>query len=200
MNITFELNIAIKYQTYTCSLNYINQREINEIIQRKRAEYIQIDEDILIEGRPIVAGPVFHTSGISEILHCIMELTLSLILHIIKGSFNFTQSLEKQCQNNTLFSTCDIKSFHINIRHDLFITATECWTEHLQNTLPLLQHFTKQFALEGLSILLKFNYFYINKSFFHQVKGMAMGTKFAVVCSNLVVAYEEIIFFYFHPK
>ena len=36
-------------------------KEINEIIQRKRTEYIQIDEDILIEGRPVVAGPVFHT-------------------------------------------------------------------------------------------------------------------------------------------
>ena len=42
-------------------------KEINEIIQRKHTEYIQIDDDILIEGRPIVAGPVFHTSGISKI-------------------------------------------------------------------------------------------------------------------------------------
>ena len=33
-----------------------------------------MDEDILVEGRPIVAGPAFHTSGISEILHCTMEL------------------------------------------------------------------------------------------------------------------------------
>ena len=47
-------------------------KEINEIIQRKRTEYIQIDGDILIEGRPIVAGPVFHTNGLSKILHCIM--------------------------------------------------------------------------------------------------------------------------------
>ena len=52
-------------------------KEINEIIQRKRTEYIQIDEDILIEGRPIVAGPVFQTSGISETLHCVMETALS---------------------------------------------------------------------------------------------------------------------------
>ena len=44
-------------------------KEINEIIEIKRTGYIQIDEDILIEGRPIVAGPVSHTSGISEILH-----------------------------------------------------------------------------------------------------------------------------------
>ena len=49
----------------------------------------------------------------------------------------------------------------------------------------------KEFVLEGLSIILKFNYFHINKSFFHQIKGTAMGTKFAVVGSNLVVAYKE---------
>ena len=52
----------------------------------KRRDYIQIDKDILIEGRPIIAGPVFHTSGMSEILHCIMEPALSLIPHIVKDS------------------------------------------------------------------------------------------------------------------
>ena len=143
-------------------------KKINEIIEIKRTEYIQRDEDILIEGRPIVAGPVFHTSGIYTILHCIMEPALSLIPHIVKDSFDFTQRVEKQCQNNTLLSTCDIKSLYTNIHHDLFLTAIEYWTEHLQNNLPLLQRFTKQFVLEGLSIILKFNYFYMDKSFFHQ--------------------------------
>ena len=175
-------------------------KKINEIIEIKRTEYIQIDEDILVEGRPIVAGPVFHTSGISEILHCIMEPALSLIPHIVKDSFDFTQRLEKQCQNNTLLSTCDIKSLYTNIRQDLFLTAIEYWIEHLQNNLPLLQRFTKQVVSEGLSIILKFNYFYINKSFFHQIKGTAMGTKFAVVGSNLVVAYKEIKLFALLPQ
>ena len=114
----------------------------------KRTEYIQIDEDILVEDRPIAAGPVFHTSAISEILHCIMEPALSLIPHI-KDSFEFMQRLEKQCQNNTLLSTCDIKSLYTNMRHDLFPTAKEYWIQHLQNNSPLLQRFTKQFALEG---------------------------------------------------
>ena len=82
-------------------------KKINGIIEIKRTEYIQIDEDILVEGRPIVAGPVFHTRGISEMLHCIMEPALSLIQHIVKDSFDFTQRLEKQCQNNTLLSTLD---------------------------------------------------------------------------------------------
>ena len=69
----------------------------------------------------------------------------------------------------------------------------EYWIKNLQNNLSLLQRFTKQFVLECLSIILKFNYFYINKSFFHQIKGTAMGTKFAVVDSNLVAAYKEIV-------
>ena len=42
-------------------------KEINEIIEIKRTEYIKIDEDILIEGRPVVVGPVFHTKEIFEI-------------------------------------------------------------------------------------------------------------------------------------
>ena len=115
-------------------------KKINEIIEIKRTEYIQIDEDIV--AGPIVAGPVFHASGISEILHGIMEPALSLIPHIVKDSFDFTQRLEKQCQNNTLLSTCDIKSLCTNIRHDLFPTAIEYWIERLQNNLPLLQRFT----------------------------------------------------------
>ena len=53
-------------------------KKINKIIEIKRTEYIQIDEDILIEDGPIVAGPVFHTSGVSKILHCIMECLLYL--------------------------------------------------------------------------------------------------------------------------
>ena len=39
----------------------------------------QVDEDILIEGRSVVAGLVFHSTRISEILRYIMEPALSLI-------------------------------------------------------------------------------------------------------------------------
>ena len=58
-------------------------KEINKIIEIKRTEYTQIDEDILIEGLPVVAGPVFHTKEIFEILLCVMEPVLSLIPHIV---------------------------------------------------------------------------------------------------------------------
>ena len=59
---------------------------------------------------------------------------------------------------------------------------------------------TKAFILEGLNIILKFNCFYINKNFFHQIKGTAMGTIFAVIGSNLTVAYFEVKMFGLLPQ
>ena len=71
-----------KISNFYMLLKIPESKEIYKIIEIKRTEYIQIDEDILIEGRPIEAGPVFYTSGISDILH-IMEPALSLIQHTL---------------------------------------------------------------------------------------------------------------------
>ena len=45
--------------------------------------------------------------------------------------------------------------------------------------------------MEALFVILHFNYFYINRIYLHQVKGTAMGTPFAVVYANLVMAFIE---------
>ena len=66
--------------------------------------------------------------------------------------------------------------------------------------IPSLSRFTKAFSLEGLNIILKFKYCHINKNFFHQIKGTAMGTIFAVVGSNLTVAYIKVKMFALYHK
>ena len=48
---------------------------------------MNIEENIIAEARPIVAGSVYYTSGISEIFHIIMEPSLAMILHIARDSF-----------------------------------------------------------------------------------------------------------------
>ena len=77
---------------------------------------MEIDEDVLTEGRPIVAGPVFHTSGIPEILHCIMEPALSFFwvnvtpsfLHVLpRMSFNFPVEL-----SHLILCDCHTMLFH----------------------------------------------------------------------------------------
>ena len=51
-------------------------KEINEIIQKQQCEYINIEENIIVEACFIVVGPVYHTSDISEIFNIIMEPSL----------------------------------------------------------------------------------------------------------------------------
>ena len=76
----------------------------------------------------------------------------------------------------------------------------EYWIDKFHDDIPLHSRFSKAFILEGLNIILKFNDFYINKIFFHQIKGTAMGTIFAVVGSNLTVAYFEVKIFALLPQ
>ena len=59
------------------------------MIQKQQCEYINIEENIIVEARPIAGGSVYHTSGISEILHIIMELSLAMISHITIRFFRF---------------------------------------------------------------------------------------------------------------
>ena len=83
-------------------------KELNDIILAKNSEYIKVDKFLTIEGRPIVAGPCYHTSVVSQILHVIMEPTLSFIKHILKDSFDFIDRIDTQCTINTILSTCNL--------------------------------------------------------------------------------------------
>ena len=107
-------------------------------------------------------------------LHLILEPSLSFIPHILKDSFDFLERLDTTRTEDTLLSSCDIKSLYTNIHHDVFYKAIDYWIEKLINEIPLLRRFTKVFILEVLSIVLEFNYFYINNYFYHQIKGTAM--------------------------
>ena len=90
--------------------NLHKSKKLNDIIMAKNSEYINVDKILTIEGRPIVAGPCYHTSVVSQILHVIMEPTLSFIKHILKDSFDFIDRIDTQCTVHTILSSCDIKS------------------------------------------------------------------------------------------
>ena len=55
-------------------------------------------------------------------------------------------------------------------------------------------------TLKGQSIILEFNYFFIDGISIHQIKGTLLGTKFAVIGSTLIVAHEESKMFASLPK
>ena len=95
-----------------------NNQQLFKIHQN--SEYINITENLQIEGRPIAAGPVYYPSRISKILHLILEPSLSFIPHILKDSFDFLERLDTTCTEDTLLSSCDIKSLYTKIFHDVF--------------------------------------------------------------------------------
>ena len=72
------------------------------------------------------------------------------IPHRLKDSFDFVERLDTACTEDTLLSSCDIKSLHTNICHDVFYKAIDYWIEKLTNEIPLLRRFTKALILEGL--------------------------------------------------
>lgn len=131
-------------------------KELNELTKSSRNKCINITTDIKTDGRPIVAGPVYHTSGISEILHYILEPSLKMIDHIAKDSFDFKDRIETQRNEDVKLSTCDTKSLYTNIRHELFCKNVEYWIDVLKDDLPLLARFTNSFILEGSSIILEY--------------------------------------------
>ena len=65
----------------------------------------------------------------------------------------------------------------------------------MQHKIERLQRFTKIFIIEGMSIIVKYNYFYINDNFIHQIKGTAMDTHAAVVYANLTCEFLEVKLF-----
>ena len=76
--------------------------------------------NIQIEGQPIIPAPDYYTSRISEMLHTILEQSLSFIPHILKDFLDFLEQLDTTCSEDTLLSSCDAKSLYTNVHQDVF--------------------------------------------------------------------------------
>ena len=122
------------------------------------------------------------------------------ISHILKDTFYFV----KRTNNNLKIRTVlGVASLYANISHRLKPKPLEYWIEKLHLKTKHLEKFTQKLTLKRIPITLKYNYFYINDSFIHQIKGTAMGTHPAVVYAKLTCGYLEVkylinYFKYFH--
>ena len=80
------------------------------------AEYIHLtDFNGIIEGRPIVGGPCYFTSGLSEMLDIILKPIVLQIPHIVRDSFDLINRCEKNIPDGTLLGTADIKALYTNL-------------------------------------------------------------------------------------
>ena len=166
--------------------------EINELLKDGH-EYVHAKNfGGTIEGRPIVGGPIYYTSGISEMIDLILKPIIAHIPHILRDSFDFIDRCQHTVPDGTLLGTADIKALYTNLSRDLVYAAIEYWYNRYSPMIPILQRFGLQFILDGIEIILRHNYFSFADEFFQQIHGFAMGTKAAVNCANLGVGYLEI--------
>ena len=168
---------------------------------RNSGEYIHIpDFSDVVEGRPIVGGPASHTSGISEMIDIITKPIISYIPHILRDSFDYIERCSLTVPDGALLGTADVKALYTNLSRDLVIRAMEYWFNRYAPLIPILQRFGLEFIIDGLDIILGHNYFLFADKYFQQVSGFAMGTKAAVNCANLSLAYLEVKAFDQLPK
>ena len=183
-----------KYKTaYFYMLPKLHKSEhINNILRGSDTEYVHVkDFGEQIDGRPIVGGPAYHTSGLSEMVDILLSPVIDYIRHLLKDSFDFLDRLNRYVSEETLLFTCDIKSLYTNITHNLAYNAIDFWITATWDFIDPNNRFQKPFIMEALKIILTYNFFYFNGDFWKQLCGFAMGTKCAVKCANIVVAFLE---------
>lgn len=152
-----------------------------------------------IEGRPIVGGPCYYTSGLSEMVDIILKPIVRLLPQILRDSFDLIERTETDFVNHVTLGSCDIKALYTNISIDLAVKAIDFWISKYGDSVNTFQRFSKQFVMNALLIILENNFFMFDDYYIHQIKGFAMGTKAAVNCANLVVGFLELRMFALLP-
>ena len=140
--------------------------------------------------RPIVAGPNCVTSRLSNFLDILMKPCFKKIKSFARDDIDFLEKLPRNTDDKKILLTLDVTNMYTNIDNKLGKEAIKYWPEKYPELIP--RGISKEFILEGLSIVLEFNTFTVNGRIYLQIKGVSMGTKLAPTYVNLVMAYLEI--------
>ena len=144
---------------------------------------------------PLQLDPVSGCGGPTENISQLVDLHLKphvpKIKSYLRDSGHLISILESTpIPENCTLATIDVKSLYLNIPHEDGIKA-------VLNRLYRTPELTDQMAIlpntmaDLLGIVLKQNYFQFTDRMYHQVQGMAMGTKMAPSYANIFMAELE---------
>ena len=91
--------------------------------------------------------------------------------------------LPEKIEPNEILATFDVEGLYTNIDHNLGLEAISYWINNYENENPRIN---KDFILKSIDLILKNNNFIFNQENFIQIKGTAMGTRFAPTYATLV--------------
>ena len=161
------------------------RNECNKI----NSEYLELLDPEDLKFRPIVAGPAWKTHRLSNLVDILLKPFIEKVKRYVRDDIDFLNYIPKTVPSNTLLVSFDVVNLLTNITHELGIEAINSWLSKY----PYLIHkrFSKEFILESIKTILENNNFFFNETMYTQVRGTAMGTKFAPTYATLVLAYLE---------
>ena len=188
-----ELNYLLDFECKPSMFYGLPKIHKSQLINNKctqiDGEYLELLEPEDLTFRPIVAGPACETHRLSNLIDILLKPFIEKVKSYVRDDIDFLKHIPENVPQNTLLVTFDVVSLYTNISHDLGLKAIDRWLTNY----PELIHkrFSKEFILESIKVILENNNFYFNDIMFNQVRGTAIGTKFAPTYATLVLAYLE---------
>ena len=138
--------------------------------------------------RPIISSEKGPTNRLSYFLDELIKPLTSKLPSFCRDTAHFISKLPKEAKNS-MFVSFDVTSLYTNIDNDLGLTAMEFWIEKYRDLID--ERYTTAFILNGISIVLKNNFFSFEDNFYLQISGTAMGTRLAPTYATLSMGYLE---------
>ena len=188
-----EINYLLDFDCKTSTFYGLPKIHKSKLIKEKclqsSSTYIEILDPEDLTFRPIVAGPCCETHRLSNLIDILLKPFIKEVQSYIRDDIDFLNYIPENVNKNTLLVSFDVTNLYSNISHNLGLEAINYWLDKH----PQLIHrrFNKTFILEAIKVILENNNFTFNEKMYTQVKGTAMGTKFAPTYATLVLAYLE---------
>lgn len=138
--------------------------------------------------RPIVSGCSGPTEKLSHYVDITLKKTLEMIPSYIKDTKSFINIVENlTIPHDALLVTIDVVGLYLNIPQQEGIDKV---IKYHYSKFPL-EPVPKNHLRAFMNIILKHNIFHFAGQMYKQIKGTAMGTKFAPTFANLYMAHIE---------
>ncbi len=169
-------------------------KQISDICQNSVSSYVEVPAVNDLKLRPIIAGPTCQTHRLSEFIDTLLKPYTKHVKSYLRDTNDFLNALPQSVPPDTLLVSFDVESLYSNIPHTLGLEAVKYWLGKFPGTLH--SRFSNDFILDAIKLILENNTFYFNSQFYRQIKGTAMGTKFAPIYATLAIAYLEVALYH----
>ena len=164
-------------------------KEIIGKISSSNQEFVEMSPPTDLKGRPIVAGPVSPTQRLSEFIDTLIKPIVSHLNTYIKDDWDFLRKIPYEFSNPVSLYSYDITSLYTSIPHCLGLEALTYWIEKRRDLIPI--RFSNDFIIESAKFVLENNNSLFDNELYRQIKGTAMGTKFAPSYACLTIGFLE---------